>query len=89
VVLDLEPREKTRRWISTLVSLSIILIPVLFFLGLSSPGQSSSQTTLNTGYQTDAQVIFNAFLGFAVILFFLFVPIFYILYKKDKKVDLR
>jgi len=85
----LEPREKTRRWISTLISMSVILIPILFFLTLSSPSAGTQSNSIGTNYTTDAQVIFNSFAGLFVILLFILIPIFYILYKRDKRVDLR
>lgn len=69
--------------------MSVILIPILFFLSLSSPSQQGSSTSVSTNYTTDAQVIFNSFLGLFIILLFILIPIFYILYRKDRRVDLR
>lgn len=85
----MEPREKTRRWISTLISMSVILIPILFFLTLSSPSQSSQSNSIGNSYITDGQVIFNSFLGLFVILLFILLPVFYLLYRRDRRIDLR
>ncbi|MDG6933542.1 MAG: hypothetical protein JRN68_02475 [Nitrososphaerota archaeon] len=85
----MEPREKTKRWISTLISISVILLPLIFFFSLASPSTGSSTVQLNSGYTTDAQVIFNTFVGLAVILLLLLLPVFAVMYRRERKRSLR
>jgi nitrate reductase gamma subunit len=89
VVRDVEPREKTKRWISTLISISVILIPLIFLFAFTSPASTTNNSQLNSGYTTDAQVIFNTFVGLAVILFLMLLPVFVIMYRRERKNILR
>ncbi|MEM0287842.1 MAG: hypothetical protein QXG05_06730 [Nitrososphaerota archaeon] len=84
----MEPREKTRRWLPTLLSIVIVLIPLIILFALSSGANTASQTVQNN-FTTDQQIIFNTFTGIAALLLLIFIPAYYLLYRREKRKELR
>ncbi|MDG6929361.1 MAG: hypothetical protein JRN39_02580 [Nitrososphaerota archaeon] len=81
----MESRGKTTGWIQKILSIAIILTPFVLMLTLTS-GQPPPATG---GHATSQQMIQGSFGGLAAILLLILVPICYVVYRGEKKRELR